>query len=91
MVACLPPLALGAWISRLHAVVIPHGYFDHIGGMRAALNNSRPRELWIGPLPPIPAFQTLLEQATTLASQSCGAVKGIYELGGTRHCVRSAL
>jgi len=79
------PLALGAWISRLHAVVIPHGYFDHIGGMHAALNNSRPRELWIGPLPPIPAFQALLEQANNLAITIVRRSEGdLYEFGGTR-------
>src|SRR5882762_7072197 len=76
------PLALGAWISRLDAVVISHGCSAHIG-MHAVLHYFRPRELWIGPLPPIPAVQALLERANNLGITIVRRCEGdIYELRG---------
>jgi competence protein ComEC len=50
-------------ISRLDAVAITHGHSDHIGGMHAVLNNFRPRELWIGALPPTAGIRSVLEYA----------------------------
>ena len=53
-------------IHRLDVVALTHAHSDHMGGMPAILRNFRPRQLWIGHNPPIPAYQQLLREAASL-------------------------
>ena len=53
-------------VHRLDVVALTHAHSDHMGGMAAVLRNFRPRELWVGHNPPIPAYQALLGEAASL-------------------------
>ena len=60
------PLLWSRGIRHLDVVALSHAHSDHMGGLPAILQNFRPKELWVGNNPPVPAYNALLAEARKL-------------------------
>ena len=53
-------------IRHLDVVVLTHAHEDHSGGIVSILENFRPKELWVGAMPDVPAWQVVRDKANAL-------------------------
>jgi competence protein ComEC len=66
-------------------VALSHAHSDHMGGMLSILRNFRPRVLWVGTNPEIPAYELLLAEANRLdIPVEAMAAGSSFAFGGAR-------
>jgi len=79
------PILWSRNIRRLDAIALTHAHSDHMGGMPSILRNFRPRVLWVGTNPEIPAYQALLAEARRLdIPVEAMAAGSSFAFGGTQ-------
>jgi competence protein ComEC len=72
-------------LERLDVVVLTHAHDDHIGGLKRAVENFHPRELWVGINPETPALRELNAAAAAAGVTVRHHVAGEeFDWGGTR-------
>lgn len=72
-------------VRRVDVVALSHLHEDHVGGLPAILENFRPRELWVGALPPGAAATRLQETARRLGVKLRALHRGeTISLGGAQ-------
>lgn len=70
---------------RLDLLVLTHAHEDHSGGMRAVIENFRPRELWVGAMAESPAWNGVRAAAREFGVKIVAPKTGMLaEWGGVR-------
>jgi competence protein ComEC len=68
-------------LRRIDVLAATHAHQDHTGGLRALLENFRPRELWTGANPPAALLRQARELGVEIRQQRAGAP---FDFSGAR-------
>lgn len=72
-------------IKRIDVVAITHAHEDHVGGLRAVLENFHPQQLWIGAAPECDEWNHIREMAREFGVQVVPMRQGNgFDFGGAR-------
>jgi competence protein ComEC len=71
-------------IRRVDVAALSHAHEDHMGGLAALVRNFRPREIWTGIIPDIPAWRELEASGAAIRTLRQGDA---FEYGGAHFTV----